>query len=287
MPAPFAEFAAEFWETAPKQTTWFKKHFSCFKQTAGHSTAPKGRHAFGFCKWLMVAPSPDVVTWLRATFTHGSTSTMPRSIWLIRDQRPTRSGSQLRADWENGRLQRGFETLSENQRQTLSLFFIEGYTFDEIAAQLGQSRGNVKHHYFRGLEKLRKELFDGELPGERPKWKAVWQKVACSLGARALSPTEPHDEFLELCAISTSEELTEEEQERLEELGGESQNDPTGKGWLHDLRPKPIVSCLPTGSYSHSWTKGRLTFPIRSLMSDRGVIMQRSLRQPRPSIDKA
>lgn len=67
----------------------------------------------------------------------------------------------------NGGLQRVFETLSESQRQTLRLFFIEGYTLDEIAAKLGQSRGNVKHHYFRGLERLRKELFGGKLPGGR------------------------------------------------------------------------------------------------------------------------
>jgi RNA polymerase sigma-70 factor (ECF subfamily) len=64
-------------------------------------------------------------------------------------------------------VQKVFDTLSENQRQTLRLFFIEGYTLDEIAAKLGQSRGNVKHHYFRGLERLRKQLFDGKLPGER------------------------------------------------------------------------------------------------------------------------
>ncbi len=66
----------------------------------------------------------------------------------------------------NGGLQQAFEALAENQRQTLCLFFIEGYTFEEIAAKLGQSRGNVKHHYFRGLERLRKELFGGKLPGE-------------------------------------------------------------------------------------------------------------------------
>jgi RNA polymerase sigma-70 factor (ECF subfamily) len=67
----------------------------------------------------------------------------------------------------NGGLQGVFEALSENQRQTLRLFFIEGCTFDEIAAKLGQSRGNVKHHYFRGLDRLRKQLFGGKLPGER------------------------------------------------------------------------------------------------------------------------
>jgi RNA polymerase sigma-70 factor (ECF subfamily) len=67
----------------------------------------------------------------------------------------------------NGGLQGVFETLSESQRQTLRLFFIEGYTLDEIAAKLGQSRGNVKHHYFRGLDRLRRELFGSKLPGER------------------------------------------------------------------------------------------------------------------------
>jgi RNA polymerase sigma-70 factor (ECF subfamily) len=66
-----------------------------------------------------------------------------------------------------GSIQQFFAILSENQRQTLLLFFIEGYTFDEIAAKLGQSRGNVKHHYFRGLDRLRKELFGSKVPDKR------------------------------------------------------------------------------------------------------------------------
>jgi len=59
----------------------------------------------------------------------------------------------------NGALEKMFQALSENQRQTLRLVFQEGYTLDEIAAELGQSRDNVRHHYFRGLEKLRKQIF--------------------------------------------------------------------------------------------------------------------------------
>jgi len=42
-------------------------------------------------------------------------------------------------------------------------------------------------------------------------------KVVPNLGAGALSRTEPHDEFLELCAVSTSGQLSEEEQKRLRE----------------------------------------------------------------------
>ena len=37
------------------------------------------------------------------------------------------------------------------------------------------------------------------------------------LGAGALSQTGPHDEFLELCAASTSGDLTDDEQKRLRE----------------------------------------------------------------------
>jgi RNA polymerase sigma-70 factor (ECF subfamily) len=64
----------------------------------------------------------------------------------------------------NGSLQKLFKVLSENQRQTLRMHFMEGYTLNEIAEKLGQSRGNVKNHYFRGLDKLRKQIA-GKLPG--------------------------------------------------------------------------------------------------------------------------
>jgi len=63
----------------------------------------------------------------------------------------------------NSSLSKVFEELSENQQQTLQLFFVEGYTFDEIAAKLGQTRGNIKNHYFRGLDRLRKHIFSGKL----------------------------------------------------------------------------------------------------------------------------
>ncbi len=55
-------------------------------------------------------------------------------------------------------LRRAFEELSVDQRETLRLYFFEGYTLGEVAAQLGQAVGNVKHHYYRGLSTLRKHL---------------------------------------------------------------------------------------------------------------------------------
>src|ERR1043166_6291532 len=64
-------------------------------------------------------------------------------------------------------LEKLFSSLSEDQQKTLRLHFIEGYTLDEIAKILGQTKGNVRHHSFRGLERLRKLIFGGELPGTR------------------------------------------------------------------------------------------------------------------------
>jgi RNA polymerase sigma-70 factor (ECF subfamily) len=64
-------------------------------------------------------------------------------------------------------LQNRFAELSESQRQTLHLFFYEGYTFEEIATKLGQTVGNARNHYYRGLERLRKQIAAGKLPAKR------------------------------------------------------------------------------------------------------------------------
>lgn len=60
-------------------------------------------------------------------------------------------------------LEKALTQLSEGQRETLRLYFFEGYTLAEIASKLEQSFGNVRNHYYRGLEKLRKELFAKQL----------------------------------------------------------------------------------------------------------------------------
>jgi RNA polymerase sigma-70 factor (ECF subfamily) len=67
-------------------------------------------------------------------------------------------------------LQSWFSKLSESQRQTLHLFFFEGYTFEEIAAGLGQTIGNTRNHYYRGLKKLRKQISAGKLPANEAVW---------------------------------------------------------------------------------------------------------------------
>ena len=55
--------------------------------------------------------------------------------------------------------------LSEDQRETLRLHFFEGYTLAEIGTKLGQPIGNVRHHYYRALQKLRKQIFGRNVRG--------------------------------------------------------------------------------------------------------------------------
>jgi RNA polymerase sigma-70 factor (ECF subfamily) len=54
--------------------------------------------------------------------------------------------------------------LTAEQHQTLRLHFYEGYTLVEISEKLGQSLGNIRHHYYRGLEKFRKQVQQSKLP---------------------------------------------------------------------------------------------------------------------------
>lgn len=55
-------------------------------------------------------------------------------------------------------LEKILNSLTVDQRETLRLHFFEGYTLAEVSEKLGQPLGNVRHHYYRGLNKLRKEM---------------------------------------------------------------------------------------------------------------------------------
>jgi len=50
------------------------------------------------------------------------------------------------------------EQLSDEQRNTFELHFFEGYSLREIAEKTNQKIGNVRHHFYRGLERLRSNL---------------------------------------------------------------------------------------------------------------------------------
>jgi RNA polymerase sigma-70 factor (ECF subfamily) len=62
-------------------------------------------------------------------------------------------------------LEKVLEALSEDQRETLRLHFFEGYTLTEISTMLTQPLGNVRHHYYRALDKLRAQMFGTNVQG--------------------------------------------------------------------------------------------------------------------------
>jgi len=51
-------------------------------------------------------------------------------------------------------------TLPDAQRETIELFFFEGFTLKEIAQQKNETFSNMRHHYYRGLKRLRGYLED-------------------------------------------------------------------------------------------------------------------------------
>ncbi len=56
-------------------------------------------------------------------------------------------------------LEKIVNSLSADQRETLRLHFFEGYTLAEVSEKLAQPLGNVRHHYYRALDRLRKQMF--------------------------------------------------------------------------------------------------------------------------------
>jgi RNA polymerase sigma-70 factor (ECF subfamily) len=76
----------------------------------------------------------------------------------VRECTPASYGESLDRVETVKTLQEAFRHLTKAQRHTLELAFYEGLTMREIEQRTGWSVDNVKHHYYRGLEKLRSVL---------------------------------------------------------------------------------------------------------------------------------
>lgn len=57
-------------------------------------------------------------------------------------------------------LKEGMQTLTAPQRRSIRLATSEGLSMQEIADKTGESLVNVRHHYYRGLKKLRSMFID-------------------------------------------------------------------------------------------------------------------------------
>ena len=63
-------------------------------------------------------------------------------------------------------IQQGLTTLNEKQRKAIELSCFQGLLLSEIAERTNESLANVRHHYYRGLQALRKFLQPGKLNRE-------------------------------------------------------------------------------------------------------------------------
>lgn len=63
---------------------------------------------------------------------------------------------EIGARLDYGRLRCAFDELPEIQRKTLELYYFDGLELREISQHLHETFGNVRHHFYRGLERLRK-----------------------------------------------------------------------------------------------------------------------------------
>lgn len=66
---------------------------------------------------------------------------------------------EIGAKLDREQLQKAFEQLPPIQRLTLELFYFEGLDLREISEKFQESLGNTRHHFYRGLERLRKNSF--------------------------------------------------------------------------------------------------------------------------------
>lgn len=65
-----------------------------------------------------------------------------------------------------GQMRQALEELAPKQRITLEWFFFEGSSLKEISERLGDTHTNVRHHFYRGLERLRRSPVIARLKGE-------------------------------------------------------------------------------------------------------------------------
>jgi len=77
---------------------------------------------------------------------------------------------EIGARLDLSRLQSAFDDLSQPQRETLKLYYFEGMGLKEISERFNQPLGNVRHYFYRGLERLRSCALVEEIRSHQNGW---------------------------------------------------------------------------------------------------------------------
>ena len=70
-------------------------------------------------------------------------------------------------------IEQGLDRLEAKQKAAVTAYFFRGLSVNEIAAELGESVGNARHHLYRGIERMRKVFAPKEQLGEVSKQEAA------------------------------------------------------------------------------------------------------------------
>jgi len=80
---------------------------------------------------------------------------------LERSQPAVIGGNTLTFQEVRRLVRQALETLNQRQQRTIQLAYFEGMSLNDIAEHTGESLGNVRHNYYRGLQRLRSVVGDG------------------------------------------------------------------------------------------------------------------------------
>jgi RNA polymerase sigma-70 factor (ECF subfamily) len=107
----------------------------------------------GFAAWLFVIAHNAMVSHLRSRkpgdYRSGPLPDLPGGV---------DPETEVDDRFERERIRRAILRLQPDQQQVISLRFLEGFSYPEIAAALGKSEGNVRVIQHRGLGRLRQLL---------------------------------------------------------------------------------------------------------------------------------
>jgi RNA polymerase sigma-70 factor, ECF subfamily len=81
------------------------------------------------------------------------------------NEQPISGGGKLVLQELRSLVREGLASLNGRQRETLQLAYFEGLTLKQIADKTGEPLGNVRHHYYRGLSRLRSFVLVGKSDG--------------------------------------------------------------------------------------------------------------------------
>jgi len=100
----------------------------------------------------------------------------------------------LKGVWDRESATRLWQVLSSSQMLTMELHFFQGHTLEEISRCHGQTLRDVRHHYYRGIEKLRRASFSCRTVAEKTSRDSS-QEIPI------LESQHADDYFIELCAL--------------------------------------------------------------------------------------